>query len=229
LLTGTGLPGVKTGYSPAVAGDPREHALPAASPGQFRQMLAGAIGNSLEWYDFAAYGYFAAIFGRNFFPSSDAVVSLASAFGVFAAAFLMRPIGGALFGHVGDRFGRKRALVLSAGLMTVATVAIGLLPTYAMIGPAAPFLLLGLRLLQGLSVGGEFATSYSWSSAAVRGGAACSAASPVWAPLAARCWAPAWGCSSPRCSIRRRWRPGAGGSPSSSASPWAARLSSSGA
>ena len=132
---------------------------PAASPGQFRQMLAGAIGNSLEWYDFAAYGYFAAIFGRNFFPSSDAVVSLASAFGVFAAAFLMRPIGGALFGHVGDRFGRKRALLLSAGLMTIATVAIGLLPTYAMIGPAAPFLLLGLRLLQGLSVGGEFATS----------------------------------------------------------------------
>ena len=122
-------------------------------------MLAGAIGNSLEWYDFAAYGYFAAIFGRNFFPSSDAVVSLASAFGVFAAAFLMRPIGGALFGHVGDRFGRKRALVLSAELMTIATVAIGLLPTYAMIGPAAPFLLLGLRLLQGLSVGGEFATS----------------------------------------------------------------------
>ncbi len=159
MLTGTGLPGVKTGYSPAVAGESREHARPAASPRQFRQMLAGAIGNSLEWYDFAAYGYFAAIFGRNFFPSSDAVVSLASAFGVFAAAFLMRPIGGALFGHIGDRFGRKRALLLSAGLMTLATVAIGLLPTYAMIGPAAPFLLLGLRLLQGLSVGGEFATS----------------------------------------------------------------------
>jgi MHS family proline/betaine transporter-like MFS transporter len=86
-------------------------------------------------------------------------VSLASAFGVFAAAFLMRPIGGALFGHIGDRFGRKRALLLSAGLMTVATFAIGLLPTYAMIGPAAPFLLLGFRLLQGLSVGGEYATS----------------------------------------------------------------------
>ncbi|MBN8909838.1 MAG: hypothetical protein J0H99_25305 [Rhodospirillales bacterium] len=67
-----------------------------------RQIVAGAIGNVLEWYDFAAYGYFASIFAKNFFPSTNGVVSLASAFGVFAAAFLMRPIGGALFGHVGD-------------------------------------------------------------------------------------------------------------------------------
>src|SRR6186997_2179260 len=129
------------------------------STGGFRRVLAGAIGNTLEWYDFAAYGYFAAIFGRNFFPGTDAVASLASAFGVFAAAFLMRPIGGALFGHVGDRFGRKRALLLSAGLMTICTVAIGVLPTHAMIGPAAPLLLVALRLLQDLSVGGEYATS----------------------------------------------------------------------
>src|SRR5882672_11263469 len=106
LLTGTGLPGMKTGHPPAGA-DSSERALPAAPPGHFRQILAGSIGNSLEWYDFAVYGYFAAIFGRNFFPASDAMVSLASAFGIFAAAFLMRPIGGALFGHIGDRFGRK--------------------------------------------------------------------------------------------------------------------------
>lgn len=124
-----------------------------------RQIIAGAVGNVLEWYDFAAYGYFAGIFGRNFFPGTDAVASLAAAFGVFAAAFLMRPIGGVLFGHIGDRLGRRRALLLSAGLMTISTVAMGLLPTYAAIGTAAPALLVALRLLQGGSVGGEYATS----------------------------------------------------------------------
>jgi len=164
-LAGTGLGSVGAEYAPSpvadsMAGTGSAGAASRGAPaGNFRQILAGAIGNSLEWYDFAAYGYFAAIFGRNFFPASDPIVSLASAFGVFAAAFLMRPIGGALFGHVGDRYGRKRALLLSAGLMTIATFAIGLLPTYAVIGPAAPFLLLALRLLQGLSVGGEYATS----------------------------------------------------------------------
>jgi MHS family proline/betaine transporter-like MFS transporter len=89
------------------------------------QILAGAVGNVLEWYDFAAYGYFASALAKNFFPSDNAALSLASTFGVFAAAFLMRPIGGALFGHVGDRFGRKQALLTSAGLMTLATFAMG--------------------------------------------------------------------------------------------------------
>ncbi|MBN8873568.1 MAG: MFS transporter [Rhodospirillales bacterium] len=132
---------------------------PPAAHASTRQVVAGAIGNVLEWYDFAAYGYFASIFAKNFFPSSNGIVSLASAFGVFAAAFLMRPIGGALFGHVGDRFGRKQALVTSAGLMTVSTMAIGLLPTYETAGALAPLLLILLRLLQGLSVGGEFSAS----------------------------------------------------------------------
>jgi MHS family proline/betaine transporter-like MFS transporter len=71
------------------------------------QILAGAIGNVLEWYDFAAYGYFASALAKNFFPLDNAALSLASTFGVFAAAFLVRPVGGALFGHIGDRFGRK--------------------------------------------------------------------------------------------------------------------------
>jgi MFS transporter, MHS family, proline/betaine transporter len=124
-----------------------------------RQILAGAIGNVLEWYDFAAYGYFASALAKNFFPSDNAALSLASTFGVFAAAFLMRPVGGALFGHIGDRLGRKQALLTSAGLMTVATFAMGLLPGYATVGAAAPLLLIGFRLLQGLSIGGEFTAS----------------------------------------------------------------------
>jgi len=123
------------------------------------QILAGAVGNVLEWYDFAAYGYFASALAKNFFPSGNTELSLASTFGVFAAAFLMRPIGGALFGHIGDRIGRKRALLTSAALMTLATFSMGLLPGYATIGAAAPLLLIGFRLLQGLSIGGEFTAS----------------------------------------------------------------------
>ena len=78
-----------------------------------RLILAGCVGNALEWYDFAAYGYFAAVIGHNFFPVQDPTVSLIAAFGVFAAAFVARPIGAAIFGHIGDRYGRKPALVIS--------------------------------------------------------------------------------------------------------------------
>ncbi|WP_369807091.1 MFS transporter [Ancylobacter radicis] len=124
-----------------------------------RSLIAGALGNVLEWYDFAAYGFLATIFAKNFFPESDAFVGLIAAFGVFAASFLMRPVGGVVFGHIGDRYGRRRALLISAALMTCSTVAIGLLPTYALAGAAAPVLLLMLRLLQGLSIGGEYTTS----------------------------------------------------------------------
>lgn len=125
-------------------------------------LLAGAVGNVLEWYDFAAYGFFAATFGRNFFPNSDHVVSLLAAFGVFAAAFFMRPLGGLLFGHIADRHGRNRALVLSSLLMAAATFLIGCLPTYATVGVFAPLALVLLRLLQGLSVGGEYSTSITY-------------------------------------------------------------------
>ena len=76
-----------------------------------RSVVAGAIGNALEWYDFATYGYFSAVIGRNFFPSASPTTSLLSAFAVFAAAFFMRPIGGIVFGHIGDRYGRERALL----------------------------------------------------------------------------------------------------------------------
>lgn len=127
--------------------------------GSRRAILSGAVGNALEWYDFAVYGYFASIIGANFFPAENPVASLMATFGVFAAAFLARPFGSVVFGHVGDRFGRRSALILSVTLMATTTTLVGLLPTYETIGAAAPILLVALRLLQGLSVGGEHTTS----------------------------------------------------------------------
>ena len=113
----------------------------------------------MEWYDFAVYGYFAAIIGRQFFPSDNPAVSLITAFGAFAAGFLVRPLGGLLFGRIGDLIGRTRALTLSVITMAVPTVLIGLLPTHAEIGLAAPVLLVAFRMIQGLSVGGEYTSS----------------------------------------------------------------------
>jgi MFS transporter, MHS family, proline/betaine transporter len=113
----------------------------------------------MEWYDFSIYGYFAATIGRYFFPAQDAVSSLMAAFGVFAAGFLMRPFGSLLFGHIGDKRGRKAALTASVVLMAVPTFLIGLLPTYEEIGISAALLLVLMRLVQGLSVGGEYSTS----------------------------------------------------------------------
>lgn len=131
---------------------------PAAISPQ-RVLAASVVGNVLEWYDFAVYGFLAVAIGKAFFPSGDPVASVLAAFGAFAAGYVARPIGGILFGHVGDRLGRKRALTLSVALMAVPTVLIGLLPTHAQIGAAAPALLVLLRVVQGLSVGGEFTTS----------------------------------------------------------------------
>jgi MHS family proline/betaine transporter-like MFS transporter len=117
------------------------------------------IGNVLEWYDFAIYGYFATQIGRNFFPHEDAVAQLLSAFGVFAIGYLMRPIGGVIVGHIGDRFGRRAALTFSVTAMAIPTFLIGLLPGYQTIGLLAPIGLTLLRIVQGLSVGGEYTSS----------------------------------------------------------------------
>lgn len=125
----------------------------------WKTVAAGAAGNVLEWYDFAAYGFFATVFAKVFFPLSTPFVGLLSAFAVFAASFLMRPLGAVVFGTLGDRLGRSRALVVSAGLMTASTVSIGFLPTYDMVGMAAPVLLLLMRLVQGVCIGGEYTTS----------------------------------------------------------------------
>jgi len=122
-------------------------------------IAAGIIGNVLEWYDFAIYGYFAAQIGRQFFPHEDPVAQLLSAFGVFALGYLMRPVGGVLIGHIGDRFGRRAALTFSIASMALPTFLIGLLPGYATLGLMAPVALTLLRMVQGLSVGGEYTSS----------------------------------------------------------------------
>jgi MHS family proline/betaine transporter-like MFS transporter len=124
-----------------------------------RVIAAGAIGNVLEWYDFAVYGYFAASIGRAFFPSEDPVAQVLAAFGIFAVGFLMRPIGGAVIGAIGDRLGRRAALTFSVAAMAIPTFLVGVLPDYQTLGIAAPILLTLLRMVQGLSVGGEYTTS----------------------------------------------------------------------
>jgi len=128
-------------------------------PNTRRVIAAGLIGNVLEWYDFAVYGYFASVIGQHFFPSTDPTVSLIAAFGAFAAGFLVRPIGGLVFGAVGDLVGRRAALQISVLCMAVPTVLISVLPTYATIGILAPILIVALRITQGLSVGGEYTSS----------------------------------------------------------------------
>lgn len=122
-------------------------------------LLAATIGNVLEWYDFAVYGFLAAIIGKRFFPADDPLASLLASFGVFAIGFLARPLGGFLFGHIGDRFGRKPALLFSLGLMGAGTFAIGVLPDVSQIGDATAVMLVLLRVLQGLSMGGEYTGS----------------------------------------------------------------------
>lgn len=124
-----------------------------------RVIISCMIGNALEWYDFVIYGYFADIIGRLFFPTSDAAARLMMTFGIFAAGFLTRPLGAVLFGHLGDRFSRKSALLISIYVMAIPTALIGCIPPYAMIGLWAPLLLTFLRVLQGIAIGGEFTGS----------------------------------------------------------------------
>jgi MFS family permease len=135
-----------------------------ASPVRSRRaLLAGSVGNFVEWYEFGVYGYFATIIAANFFTpegGSD-VEALVKTYASFALAFFFRPVGAALFGRIGDRIGRRPTLILVIGLMTLATTLIGLLPTYATVGALAPWLLTLLRILQGLSAGGEFGGAVS--------------------------------------------------------------------
>jgi MFS transporter, MHS family, shikimate and dehydroshikimate transport protein len=120
-------------------------------------VIASAFGTVVEWYDFFIYGTAAAlVFGKLFFPSSDPVVSTIAAFSVYAVGYLARPLGGIVFGHFGDRIGRRSMLVLSLLLMGFGTFLVGLLPTYDQIGVLAPILLVVLRLIQAIGLGGEW-------------------------------------------------------------------------
>lgn len=122
-------------------------------------MVAATSGNILEWYDFTAYGFLAPIIGAAFFPQGDALASTLSAFAVLAVGYLARPIGSVIFGHIGDRIGRKPALLVSVVLMGFGSLAIAFLPTHAQIGLAAPVLLIVLRIVQGIAVAGEYTSS----------------------------------------------------------------------
>jgi MHS family proline/betaine transporter-like MFS transporter len=128
-----------------------------------RQAVSAAvIGNVLEWYDFAVYGYIAVILARKFFPAGDEVTALLSTFLAYGLGFLARPLGGIILGRIGDTHGRKTALLITIALMAGGTVLIGILPTYAAIGIAAPLLLVAARLMQGFSAGGEWGTSTAY-------------------------------------------------------------------
>ena len=133
-------------------------------------IVAASSGNLVEWFDFYIYAFCAIYFSAAFFPKSNPTTQLLNTAGVFAAGFLMRPIGGWLFGRIGDRRGRKTAMVTSVAMMCVGSLLIAALPTYATIGTWAPALLLLARLFQGLSVGGEYGTTATYvSEAALQG------------------------------------------------------------
>ena len=125
-------------------------------------IVAGFIGNVVEWYDFALYGFMAPIISQLFFPQGNSALSLLATYGIFAVGFLMRPLGAGFFGWLGDTIGRSKTMLISVVMMSIPTVILGLLPSFASIGIWAPILLVALRLIQGLSVGGEFSSSVTY-------------------------------------------------------------------
>ncbi|GAB3748851.1 MFS transporter [Spirosoma pomorum] len=134
------------------------------SPRRLKAILGGSVGNLVEWYDWYAYSAFSLYFSASFFPTGNATAQLLNTAGIFALGFLMRPIGGWVFGRIADQIGRKRSMTLSVLLMSLGSLLIALTPTYQTIGIAAPILLLLARLLQGLSVGGEYGVSATYLS-----------------------------------------------------------------
>src|ERR1043166_3093424 len=129
---------------------------------RLRAIFVGSIGNLVEWYDFYAYAAFSLYFAAAFFPGHDPVVQQLNAAVLFAFGFIVRPIGGWLFGHLADHYGRRNALMLSVLLMCFGSLMIAMTPTYAAIGVAAPALLGLARMIQGLSLGGEYGTSATY-------------------------------------------------------------------
>lgn len=150
--------------SPAVV---QSHSAPMDAADMRRRLKAifiGSVGNLVEWYDFYAYAAFSLYFAHLFFPGDDPVVQQLNAALLFALGFLVRPLGGFLFGHIADRKGRRIALTLSVALMCFGSLIIAVTPTYASIGVGAPIILFLARLIQGLSLGGEYGTSATYLS-----------------------------------------------------------------
>jgi MFS transporter, MHS family, proline/betaine transporter len=130
--------------------------MPAQTMTLRKVIAAGSVGALVEWYDFAVYAYLATVLARLFFPASDPGTSLLGSLAVFGVGFVLRPLGGVVFGHYGDRYGRRNALAGAIILMAAATLAIAVLPTYAQVGVLAPILLVVARMAQGLAAGGEW-------------------------------------------------------------------------
>src|ERR1043166_7039694 len=129
---------------------------------RIKAIFIGSVGNLVEWYDFYAYTAFALYFASAFFPNSDPVVQQLNAAVLFAAGFIVRPVGGWMFGYLADHYGRRGALMLSVTLMCFGSLMIAVTPTYASIGILAPILLAIARIVQGLSLGGEYGTSATY-------------------------------------------------------------------
>src|SRR6266446_9411925 len=147
--------------------EPVSISAPSAAADTRRRIIAivgASSGNLVEWYDFYAYSFTALYFASEFFPSGDRTSQLLNTAGIFAAGFFMRPLGGWLFGRIADRRGRRISMMISVLMMCFGSLMIAALPTYATIGAAAPALLLLARLIQGLSVGGEYGTSATYMS-----------------------------------------------------------------
>jgi len=142
---------------------------------QQRLLILSSLGGTLEFYDFIIFALFASYISNAFFPATDELVSLLITFATFAIGYLVRPLGGIIFGHFGDKIGRKTTFTVSILIMALATIGIGVIPTYSTIGIAAPLIVISLRILQGISIGGEIpgAITYVTESLPHRKGLAC--------------------------------------------------------
>ncbi len=124
-----------------------------------RSIASSSVGNVLEWYEYSLYAYFSTVISTLFFPTEDRFVSIILTFSTFAVGLAARPLGGIIFGYIGDRYSRKRMLTMTILMMSVPTLCVGMLPTYSQIGLAAPIILICLRIIQGIALGGEFGAS----------------------------------------------------------------------
>lgn len=180
-------------------------------------VIASLLGATIEWYDFFLYGVVAGIvFNKLYFPTADPFIGTIMAYSTFAIGYLARPLGGFIFGHYGDKLGRKRMLILTMLIMGIATMGIGLVPTYASIGIAAPIILQTLRLCQGLGLGGEWggAVLMTYTNTPVIAKRPFTPVSPRWVLPPACAFLPAWLPCSPGCWTTSSSWSGAGALPS---------------